>query len=520
MTHADRAPRLVRSAVAVAAVSFVTLLLTVAWQMAIARWFGASAELDAFWVALALPRAIAESFHLGLLTLLFVLVFRPDSGGENDHWRRASAVLNVTLIATAVCVSGLVAAAPLLVRWMAPGLSPATLDMAATMLRQLAWFLIPTAIAAALGGTAIARSQLMPFTVSRAAMPALQLIVLFALAASLGVRALAWSMMVGAVGAVVVLIAWLKRLAPRYYVTLHWSDPETRRLVTMQGVLAACWVVILLNQVVDRYLASLLGPGSVSALEYAWRFEIPIAQIVSLGVALPTFALLAQRAGADQREEFRATLAQSARLLVMSVVPMIGFLIVLREPLARLWFERGSFLAADSDRVTMLLPPLAVVFFCRAFASILLFGLLTVGRHRLLLAGLVAELVLHAVLGTVLSQTLGLQGVVIASAAAMALTNGALWMVLLSDVGGVALGRTFINAGRLLAASAIAIALLEAARRAWWHSISDGLALSSLVPLAIAGAAYLTIYVALLCVGTGVFQPRGLRLPVAARSLK
>ena len=54
-----------------------------------------------------IPRAIADSFHLGLLTLLFVLVFRPGTGSEADNWRRASAVLNVTLIATAVCVLGL-----------------------------------------------------------------------------------------------------------------------------------------------------------------------------------------------------------------------------------------------------------------------------------------------------------------------------------------------------------------------------------------------------------------------------
>lgn len=519
MTEAGRSPRLARSAVLVAAVSLVTLLLTIAWQMSIARWFGASSELDAFWVAFGIPRAIADSFHLGLLTLLFVLVFRADAGDDADQWRRASAVLNVTLIGTAVCVASLVVLAPVLVRWTAPGLPAALHESGATMLRQLAWMLIPTAVAAALGGIAIARAQLLPFSLSRAAMPALQLLVLFALAASFGVRALAWALIVGAAGAAAVLVPWLGRLAPRYHATLNWHDPETRRLVAMQGVLAVCWVLILLNQVIDRYLASFLEPGSVSALEYAWRFEIPIAQVVSLGVALPTFALLAQRTGIDRREGFRATLAQSARLLMMSVVPIIGFLIVLREPLARLWFERGSFLAADSERVAVLLPPLAIIFFCRAFASILVFGLLTVGRHRLLLAGLTGEVVLHALLGVMLSRTLGLQGVVIAAAAAMALTNGALWAALLSDLGGVAVGRLMAISARMLAASAIAVALLETARRTWWEPMAVGMDLALLVPLAVAGAGYLTIYVAL-CIGTGVFQPRGLRLSVAGRSVK
>lgn len=516
----DRAPQMARSALLVAGVSAVTLVLTVAWQTLIARTFGVSTELDAFWVALGIPRAIAESFHLGLLTLLFVLVFRRAPAESADPWRRASAVLNVTLAATAVGIVLLVALAPVLVPLMAPGLPQAEQRLSASLMRWLALMLVPTAIAAALGGIAISRARLLAFTLSRAVMPALQIVVLLACAASLGVQALVWALWIGAAGALLVFVPWLRRTDVRYHFGFNWRDPSTREIVGLQAVLAVIWLLILLNQVVDRRLASLLGPGNVSALEFAWRFEIPISQIVSLGVALPTFALLAQSASSDRRGEFRATLAVSARLLVMTVVPMLGFLVVLRGPLARVWLERGAFSGEAAQSVAALLPALSIVYLCRAFASILVFGLLMVGRARLLVAGLTCELIAHAALGYLLAGTLGLLGVAVASALAMLVVNGALWAQLLRDVGAFAPGRIAAHVGPNALAVAVAASLLEVIRRVVEGLGLEVIGLQALVPIAAMGAAYLLVYVAA-CVGTGVIA-LDLRRPfprVALRSL-
>ena len=133
-----RVVRMARSALLVAGLSAVTLALTLAWQMSIAQAFGASGRLDAFWIALSIPRAIADSFHLGLLTLLFVLVFHRDASSDAaERWRQASAVLNVTLVVTAIAIVALAISADPLVRFMAPGLSPGHHALAASMLRRL-----------------------------------------------------------------------------------------------------------------------------------------------------------------------------------------------------------------------------------------------------------------------------------------------------------------------------------------------------------------------------------------------
>ena len=521
----DRLNGMARSAVWVAGISAVTLVLTLTWQLLIARMFGASTELDAFWIAFSIPRAIAESFHLGLLTLLFVLVFKHENDAQDvpgaDRWRQSSAVLNATLAFTAVGMVVLFAAAPILVRAMAPGLPPGDQVLSASLLRWLTLYLIPTAIAAAIGGVAIAHDNLIPFTLSRAAVPALQMATLAVLVGVFGVRSLVWALWIGAAGALLVYLPWLRRVGFEYSLGFGLHDPKTRRIMQLQAVLAFIWLLITLNQVADRYFASLLGAGSVSALEFAWRFEIPIAQVVSLGVALPTFARLAQSATRDRGAEFRATLANSARLLTLAVTPLLGFMVVLREPLVRLWLERGAFSAESVHAVASLLPALAPVYFCRAFASILVFGLLTVGRTRMLVIGLTIEVVLNAILDAVLSRAIGLPGIALASAGSMLLVNGALWIVLLRHVGGVRFGPMFAELRPVAIASVVAAGTLDLAWRAIQAYAPLPAGSGALIPLGVIAGVYGVVYVAV-CIGTGVITLHGGKaLPqLALRSLE
>jgi putative peptidoglycan lipid II flippase len=522
MSKHDLLNRMARSALLVGGTSIVTLVLTLGYQLLIARTFGASGQLDAFWMALAIPRAIVESFHFGLLTLLFVLVFhRRTQGQESDPWYQSSAVLNVTVLSTVAMIALLVVFSTPMMRWMAPGFSPANTELAASLLRRLALMLIPTVIAAALGGLAVARGNLAPFTLSRAAMPALQILALVALASRIGVWALVWAAWLGAAAAVAMYVPWARQVGLKHRFTFGLRHPETREILKLQGVLAVAWIVINCNQIAGRYFATLLGPGSVSALEYAWRFEVPIAQIVSLAVALPTFALLAQSASANRRDDFRAALATSARLLVLAVLPMLAFMVAFREPLTSLWLQRGVFTEDAVHRVASLLPALAIVYFCRAFASVLVFGLLITGRAWLLLGGLTVEVVLNVLLSMSLSRTMGLSGVVLASAISMLIVNGALWTALLRDIGAFAPIRMVAHLRPHAVSVLVALAIVEVVRRSVDLFGPEVTGARALLPIGILGAAYLLVYV-VVCATTGLidFQiARGLPR-VALRSLE
>src|SRR4029078_4097860 len=79
----DRANQIARSATLLAGLSGAALFLTILWQLSLASIFGPPSALAAFWIALAAPRAVADSFHYGILTFLFIAIFSfPDDAAD------------------------------------------------------------------------------------------------------------------------------------------------------------------------------------------------------------------------------------------------------------------------------------------------------------------------------------------------------------------------------------------------------------------------------------------------------
>jgi putative peptidoglycan lipid II flippase len=497
-----RRPHLARSALLVAVFSALGLALTVTWQLAIARLFGASPALDSFWIGLALPKAISESFHFGLLTLLFVLVAARE---EEDPAALTSAVLNLTFLFTWVVVALIVSAATPIVSAMAPGLTPADQARAVFFMRALTPVLGLTAISGALGGLAVARKRLLAFSVSRAILPAAQTLVLLAMWRVSGVEGLVAAIWAGAIASVLVYGRGIARVWTEYRPTLSFRGRTAQTVLQLQGTLALVWVLVNANQIAARHFASLLGPGQISALEFAWRFEIPIAQVVGFAVALPTFALLAASAGADRRGEFRRVLGTSTRLLLIGILPLLGFMVILREPLSRVWFQGGAFSANAASEVAALLPWLAIVYLCRAFSSILVFGLLIVRRTGLLLACMVGETALNVGLGSVLSRTFGLPGIAMISALAMVASNVTLWIVLLRRTGGVPVRAAVPHVRAAAGAALVACAALEGLRRMIPGEWLSARGVAALYPVVLLGAAFAVVYV-LLSFGFGVLR--------------
>lgn len=464
--RAGIADRITRPATQLAALSAASLVLSVGWQLSVAALFGTSSELDSFWIALALPKAIVDSIHLGLLTILFILIFNlPKEGDATDiHGELASSVLNAVLIGTLLLVPAIMVFAPALTKAMGRGLDPEHLTEAARMLRVLALLLLPTAVAGALAGILHARRRFLPFAFGRVLSLVAQILVLFLVVVypNWQLDALIWSTLAGYVVLMVCCVPAFRQTGFRYRPVLRWRGPQQRAIFDVALAMVAFSLLDRLNQAVDRFVASFYEAGSISALEFGWRFEIPIVQVLSMSVALPTLALMAGQAGEKQWAELRATVTESLRLLTLLVIPVIGFIVVLREPLTFLWFERGAFSPDSARLVSSLLPFMGVMFLMRAFGTVTVYGLLSLRKLRLLLSVLSVEVTLNICLNALFFPHLGLQGVVFATAISM--TIGSLWIgrVLMKSLHDWSLRALAVELRRPLVASLSSVLALAA----------------------------------------------------------
>jgi len=105
-----------------------------------------------------------------------------------------------------------------------------------------------------------------------------------------------------------------------------------------------------INQLVGTLLASLLREGSVSYLYYADRLvQFPLG-VFAIAISTAVLPSLSREAADGDLVRLKETLSHALRLTMFITIPAMIGLIVLRQPIIRLLFQRGAF---DSDTTKM-----------------------------------------------------------------------------------------------------------------------------------------------------------------------
>jgi putative peptidoglycan lipid II flippase len=129
----------------------------------------------------------------------------------------------------------------------------------------------------------------------------------------------------------------------KYHPDLGWHDANVRQVILLMGPRLLGVAVVQLNFWVNTWLASQMSAGSVTGLYYGFSLmlmaQAAIAQSVAIA-AMPTFS--AQHALGKQ-DEMRSSLASSLRGVILLALPASVGLMVLREPIISLLYQRGEF---------------------------------------------------------------------------------------------------------------------------------------------------------------------------------
>lgn len=136
-------------------------------------------------------------------------------------------------------------------------------------------------------------------------------------------------------------------------------------MLRLYGPVAAGMLVTIAGIIIDRNLASWLAEGSLSVMNYATRIiQFPLG-LVATATSFAVLPLLSKHASAlaasaasgqsDAEAEvgYRETLRFGARIVLLLMLPATIGLIVLREPLVQLLFERGRFGEVETARTAL-----------------------------------------------------------------------------------------------------------------------------------------------------------------------
>ncbi|MGC1374752.1 MAG: murein biosynthesis integral membrane protein MurJ [Anaerolineales bacterium] len=348
--------QIARAAGTVMAAFVLSNIVGLVRQVLVSRAFGTTGPMDAFNAAITIPDVLFNLMAGGALASAFLPTFTGFLAKENREgaWKLASAVTNLASLALAFTSALAALFAPALVRYVLFALdheaTPALLDMTTDLLRII--LIAPTIF----GVSGMVMSILNAH--QKFWLPALApvfywigwILGLVFFVPTMGIYGLAWGYVLGAFLHLAIQLPDLVKLAGRRYsATLGIGNPAVGEVARLMAPRLLGVAAVQLNFVINTMVAASLGAGSLSAIKVAIMvMTMPlfaIAQSIATA-ALPTFSAQVARGEID---EMRASLASTLRGILLLAIPATVGLILLRQPVVIMLFQRGAFDATSTE---------------------------------------------------------------------------------------------------------------------------------------------------------------------------
>lgn len=336
---------MVRHAMRMMVGTLASRVLGLVREMLTAALFGATRQLDAFYVAYTLANLARQLLAEGALSASFVPVFSRtfSTRGKDAARELAREALSVLLIGGASVVALGIIFAPLFVGIMAPGFTSDGRELAISLTRMMFPFLILVSVGALAMGVLNSMGSFFVPAVAPALSNIAYILFLFATMKHLSVWNLATAVLLGGSCHMLMQWYWCGRMGIRLTPSIpRRNNPELRSMMTLFLPYAAGLSLNQVNPVISRMMGSFLEGGSISVLNYADRvLQLPLGLFV-IAISQAVLPMLSRQNPADTAG-FRDFIRDALRFNLFVVLPVAVGLFVVSDEVIHLLFFRGAF---------------------------------------------------------------------------------------------------------------------------------------------------------------------------------
>jgi putative peptidoglycan lipid II flippase len=194
--------------------------------------------------------------------------------------------------------------------------------------------------------------------------------------------------------------------------------------------LAATQINILVNSI----LASSVGTGAVSWLNYAFRLmQFPIG-IFGVSLAAATLPVVAGHWTRGDLPALQRSLQRSVRQVLAINLPAAAGLGFLGVPIIQLIFEHGSFTATDTSATAVALASYALGLAAYSLVKVLVPVTYAMGRARVAVQSSILSVIVNLILNLLLVGPLGHGGLALGTSLTAMLNAGYLMFVISADL--------------------------------------------------------------------------------------
>ena len=410
---------------AASVVGFATLLsriLGFVRDAAIAWYFGAGFASDAFIAAFRLPNLFRRLLGEGAFSSAVVPVFTEvlyDQGKQESN-RLAGAALRLLAAFLCVLAIGSILLAPWLVRLIAPGFTAEKYHLTVTLARIMLPYVFFVCLVALCAGILNVYNHFAAPAYAPVMLNLGMIAAVFLIAPRMNIPIIGLAIGVILGGCLQLALQLPPLLRHRVY---FWQDtslfhPAMNDMGRLMLPVVLGGAVYQINILISTLLGTLLAEGSVTFLYFADRlvqFPLGIFAIAATTAVLPS---LSRQAAAQDWVALKETLGQALRMIFFLTVPAMVGLMILREPIVALLFERGEFGPAATRLTAEALSYYAVGLWAFATVRIVATSFFALQDTKTPLIAAVVSIAANLVVGVILMRPLAHNGLALATSIA------------------------------------------------------------------------------------------------------
>jgi len=350
-------PSLFRAFATVGSYTMLSRITGFVREILTATYLGAGAVSDAFFVAFTLPNLFRSLFAEGAFSAGFVPIFaqRLEKEGPARAKAFADEAFAMLTVVLAAFTTLMIIFMPAVLYLMAPGFAEIPGQMERTT--ELARIAFPYLMFVSLTMLQSGVLNAMHHYAVAAAAPVLLNITLIA-ALLIGVSAggdravfLAWGVFAAGVVQFVWLAAECRRIGMRFKWVRPRFTPDVQMLLMRMLPVAFGAGIYQINILVNKTIASLMGPGAISWINYADRINLLPVGIFGTAIGIALLPLLTRQIQAGNESGAIANQNRAIEVSLLLTLPAAAGIAMLAGPITSVVFEHGAI--TPQDRVAI-----------------------------------------------------------------------------------------------------------------------------------------------------------------------
>ncbi|MBM7577885.1 murein biosynthesis integral membrane protein MurJ [Jeotgalibacillus terrae] len=436
---------------------FSTLLLkfsSMLRDMTIAGLFGASGQSDIYFAAMTIPNAIVLFMLTGMKDAFLPSYYKFDREGKGFS-HLTNIVKGTFWITIGISIIGIIVS-PFLMRLIYPEFGRYEDGFEIATWTAIIYFIaiIFVGMNAVYEGFFDSQKKFSFSTFSQTVVVLVMIGFSFLFYRQIGIYAVPIGYLIGTIISFLIKLVYLK---PKRF--MDWRQKIDRKEVkAFYLIFLPVGLTIAIGQInltVDSIFSAQMDTGVVSNLNYAFRLvNIPQA-IFGVTIATLVFPLIASAYADNKMDQFKSGIEKGLIFMIMFLIPTIAGMILVMEPLVKIFFERGAFdAAATADTATYAIFYVGSVLFY-SIQAVIAKGFYTMSKgHYILRIGLIS-VVLNVIFNWWFSSLYGAVGLALASSVVGMLYSIMTFTMLYRLTGGFDLKKIGWNVLKVLIAGAV-----------------------------------------------------------------